>query len=466
MKTNYFDRRRFLKWSAASLSALGLGGMPPFLKRTLALPKISDKKILFIFLRGGMDGIQTLIPYGDPGDGPEAPDYMTARPTLREDPADAHPLDDDGFCSLNPNMHDSSTSTTGPKLLDVFKGEVDERGPNLACVHRVGYAGLNRSHFSGQQFWENAVPGDLKLEEGFLNRYLSAYPDEASPMQAAGLNGNQMVILKGSTLVPVLRSVDDYALPSNVQLGTFPTPANPLGTGLKGAYAQAGFDLSTPYEDLTYTTGTTLLDNLQFFEDNVRSVKYEPEVLAQPYYGAIGNRGFASFVQDSARLLKQVDSLQIIGCNQGNYDTHGAEDRNFPTLVRDLSLALTALYHDLKPIWDRVLVFTLSEFGRTTLENGNRGTDHAEAVCQFFMGGPVNGGVYNCDETTWENGAMFSTSNGRYLSHRTDFRQVYAEIIQNHLGDPGNNIDTIIPNFSTLAAENQNGYFTPLNILA
>jgi uncharacterized protein (DUF1501 family) len=82
------------------------------------------------------------------------------------------------------------------------------------------------------------------------------------------------------------------------------------------------------------------------------------------------------------------------------------------------------------------------------------------------MGGPVVGGVYNCDPATWAHGDLFSTPNQRYVSHRTDFRAVYEEVITRHLGDPNGRIDTIIPGFTDLAQQNTNGYFTPLGFIA
>ena len=461
MKRTTIQRRDFMKWSAASLSAIGIGHMPPFLRRTLAEPLVNGRKILFIFLRGGIDAVQAAIPYGDQGLGSEKPSYGVARPNLGVLEADA--IDLNGFCKLNPAMQ--STDANGPRVADIFHGDLDERGMNLAVLHRIGYGQQNRSHFNSQQFWENAVPGDLLLEQGFLNRWVTAYPDATSPLQAATLGGNQVVLMKGDTLIPVLRSVDDFALPPNALLGSFPTLENPIGTGLKGAYGQTTFRTGVPYNSTTYGTGSTLLENLQFFEDNVRSIPYEPEANAAPLYDAISDRRFRGFVRDCARLLKQVDTLQIVGCDQGGYDTHGSEDTRFPTLVGDLGLALTALFHDLKEIWDQTIVVTMSEFGRTSEENGNRGTDHGESTCMFVMGGPVSGGVYNCDPGTWENGDLFSTANGRYVAHRNDFRSVYRDLIVGHLGDPANKIDQIIPNYSDIASADTNGYFNSLGFL-
>ena len=462
MPTSSIDRRQFLRWSAASLSAAGLSAaVPGAFRRTLAWEPASDRKVLVLFLRGGMDAVQAVVPFGDQGISGRAKTYAEARPQLAVSPDEAHDLN--GFASLHPSLQDATAD--GPKVADIFRGSVDERPGQLAVLHRVGYASQNRSHFSSQQFWENGVPGAVNLEQGVLNRYVTEYDDPASPLHAVTLDTSPMVLLKGDTLLPVLRSVDDYSLPSNVALGSLPSADDPLGSGLRGAYAQSGFRLDVPGNALTYSTGSSLLSSLQFFEDNVQSEPYEPEPDAAPYYAAMTDRRFAGFVQDCARLLKQVDSLQVAGTNQLGYDTHGAEDRSFPVLMRNLGLALTALYHDLKPIWERTLVVTMSEFGRTSEQNGNLGTDHGESTAMFALGGGVQGGVYNCDRDTWANGDLFSTPEGRYVAHRTDFRQIYAEIISRHLGDPDGRVDAIIPGYSALSKEFGSSTFAPLGFL-
>jgi uncharacterized protein (DUF1501 family) len=318
------DRRHFLKWSTVSLTALGVG-MPIFLQRAVATGSLSPtKKVLFIFLRGGIDGIQTVIPYGDAGNPSQGMlTYSEARPTLGAASADAHDLN--GFASLYPDMQ--SDDPHGPKMADIFHNSIDGRGQNLALVHRVGYENQNQSHFSGQQFLENGVPGDVLLEEGVFNRYLSAYADPTAPLQGAVLNTKPIVLMKGKSVLPVLRSVDDYRLP---KIGAAPNESDPLGAGLLGGYGQTGFDAVRAHETLTYTTGKTLLEELQFFEDEVYNTDYEPDDNAQPFYDAIEDRTFAGFVGDCARLLKQVEGAQIVGCNQDGYDTHGSQNIAIP----------------------------------------------------------------------------------------------------------------------------------------
>jgi uncharacterized protein (DUF1501 family) len=457
---NDFRRRDFLRWSAASLTALGLGSMPPFLRRAMAGELAGERKLLFIFLRGGIDAVQTVIPYGDAGIPSRGiSTYLDARPTLGVDPNLAHDLND--FVSLHPDMQDDSPD--GPRLADMARGSLDGRGKHLAILHRVGYASQNRSHFSSQQFWENGVPGSA-VEEGVFNRWLSAYYQDGNPLQAVTLGKNQMVAMKGSTLIPVLRKIDDYSLPANVPLGSSPGPGDPLGSFLRGAYGQRGFDPGVPSEALAYSTGSALLESLEFFEQHVRATPYSPAPEAASRYEAMSDRLLAGYIQDCARILKQVPGCRIVGANMTGFDTHGGENAVFPRLARDLALILTALFYDLEPIWENTLVITLSEFGRTSAENGNRGTDHGEATCIFCMGGRVKGGVYNADPSTWSHGDLFS-SLGRYVAHRTDYRAVYAELIRKHLGDPATWIDGIIPGYSELEENDRNGYFSPLGFL-
>ncbi len=463
LTSNPFHRRQFLKASAAGFGALGLGAVSPFLRQARAGGIAPGKKLLFIFLRGGIDGVGTVLPYGDAGIPGTAPTYLEARPRLGVQPGDAHDLN--GFCSLHPSMQGNAPND--PKLYDIFQGSFDPSRAfqQLAVLLRIGYANQNRSHFSSQQFLENGRAGDVKSEKGVLNRYVGAYLDEAAPMQAATINGNQMVIMKGDVLIPVLRTVGDYALPQNVLLGTLPSKANPLGSGLKGAYGQVGYRPNVQYNELTYDTGKTLLESLQFFQDSVLSVRYEPKADAAPYYQAINDQRFRSSIQDSARLLRQIDDIQIVACNQDGYDTHGGQNQRLPNLQRDLALAFTALYNDLADIWDDVVVLTVSEFGRTTIENGNLGTDHGQATINFAMGGSGVGGVYDGDAATWPNGTL-TAANQRYVLESHDYRAVYHEVLTKHLGDPDNRMDEIIPGYSELVANDTRGLFDSRGFVA
>jgi uncharacterized protein (DUF1501 family) len=105
-------------------------------------------------------------------------------------------------------------------------------------------------------------------------------------------------------------------------------------------------------------------------------------------------------------------------------------------------------------IWDKTVVVTMSEFGRTTVENGSNGSDHAAASCLFAMGGPVNGGIYNCDASTWPPGSMFAVD-GRYMIQHTDYRAIFWEILRDHMGASPPTPDAIFPGYTSLGLASQ-----------
>jgi len=175
-------------------------------------------------------------------------------------------------------------------------------------------------------------------------------------------------------------------------------------------------------------------------------------------------------IKAAAIILNKTDAI-IAGTEYGGFDTHqnqGTLTGSHPGLNQGFGWAMYALrkyftrYAD-KATWDNVVVVTLTEFGRTTVENADLGTDHAEAGVTFVAGGAVRGydpaalpqprsGVYNCspsDPIPWvtgANGSMFGV-NGRYLRRATDYRQILGEIIRDHLGATQNQLNRIIPGY-------------------
>ena len=145
------SRRSFLKGCGLTLRGFGIASIfpTPLIQHALAGPGSTNKRLLFIFLRGGNDGINAVIPHGDPDYNP------TARPTLHV-PFSA-PYDLNGFASLHPSLG---------SLVEPFAAG------DLAVVHRVGYSNSSRSHFDGQRIWENGDPTQAQLFEGWLFRYI------------------------------------------------------------------------------------------------------------------------------------------------------------------------------------------------------------------------------------------------------------------------------------------------------
>jgi uncharacterized protein (DUF1501 family) len=180
--------------------------------------------------------------------------------------------------------------------------------------------------------------------------------------------------------------------------------------------------------------------------------------------------GFFANLKAAALVLNKTDAI-IAGTEFGGFDTHNGQGRltgNHPDLNRGIGWAMYALrkyftlYAD-KATWENVVVVTLSEFGRTTVENSDQGTDHAEAGPMFIAGGAVKGygkgnlsGVFNSNPgdpaatvpwVTGTGGSMFGVS-GRYLRRNTDYRSVLGEIIRKHLGATQGQLNRIIPGYS------------------
>ncbi len=450
------NRRDFLT-TASGATALGLGlnlfSPDIFKRRLLAEPILGAKKLLFIFQRGGMDGINACIPRGDS-------EYNTTnRPTLfvsnnAVQNANYGGTDlGNGFAQLHPRM---------AKMMDLYNnGE-------LAVLHRIGYRGQSRSHFDSQQYWENGTR-DRNLEVGMFNRFVQeTIAKQGNTFPAAALSGGLMVALRGPEPIPNFSSAPKFRLrgtaaQSQKFLGRKDGDGGP-GRGLLGFYTGTRSFPSKPYRDILYRTGVVLADTMQTLQANgIDPDNYVPEPGADYPGGSFGDK-----LKQAAQLFKTT-SVQILGINIGGWDTHTKQDKAHNRLLYDIGSAFSALRVDLQDQWDDTLVITMTEFGRTSKENGSLGTDHAEAAVVFAAGGGVNPNqnkrVYNCDSSTWANGDIFSTNNGRYLAHRTDFRAVMAEIFSKHFGDSQSVIDTVIPTYQSAKGEDAAG-FVPLNFLS
>ncbi len=451
------QRRQFLKASALAWGALGINLFAPglFQRRLLAADIPSDRKLIFIFQNGGADGLNTLIPSGDLS-------YNTdTRPTLYIPPNQAIDTGN-GFAHLHPALqplmeiynHSSLNGVAGPG--------------NLAVLHRIGYSGQSQSHFDSQQYWQNGVPGKASLEEGMFYRHLAQTTDlgaEENAFIAAAISSSQMVALKGSKPFPNFNRASEFSFSGTgakalKTLGKLPSsnPESP-GSGILGLYGGPQDDPSLPYRPLVHQTGKLLGTTMGILQSAIAQGTYTPA------NGAVyNNDGIGRKLMEAAMLFKRTP-VKIVGMTLGGWDTHTAQGQltgGYPNLLGQLASGIQALHRDLQDQWDKVLIVTMTEFGRTSEENGSRGTDHAESGVVFVAGGGVKGGIYNCDSTTWKPGDIFSSRNGRYLAKRTDFRSVFGEVFTRHFGDSTSLLDQIIPGYTAAAAKDPTG-FQPLN---
>lgn len=434
-------RRDFLKSNlAAGVAGLALGH-PFLLNRQLMAAGESgnNKRLIFFFQRGGNDGINTVIPRGDS-------EYNRRnRPTLYIPQGNAIDTGN-GFAQLHPRLE---------PMMEVFnKRSLNGRdGPgNLAVLHRIGYADQSRSHFDSQEYWEHGVPGNSEVKEGMFFRHLVNTMDLRDPRNdfvAASVASSQLLGLRGPSPFPNFQAANRFRFPGNEELarkilGENSTDAATAPKGILGLYEDAPEKgRRNLYTDLVQNTGQALGSTLKKVQDAAARA-YEPANGADYPGGDFGDK-----LQEAAMLIKRTD-VKILGLNIGGWDTHaeqGSAFGNHGNLLANVAQGFQALHRDLQEQWKDLIVVTMTEFGRTSKENGGGGTDHAEASVMFVAGGGVKGGVYNCDRTTWKDGDLFSTEE-RYLARKTDFRAVFGEIFTRHFGDDRALLDRIIPGYS------------------
>ncbi len=383
-------RRVFIRQSG--LAAVGLSMVPGFLSRTIlaAQPSGRQKTLVVVFQRGGADGLNIVVPFGEKA-------YYQHRPTIAipapgKDAAAA--LDLDGFFGLHPALR---------PLAPLYKAE------QLAIVHAVGSPDTgDRSHFAAQDIMESAAPGTKSVSTGWLNRYLQAAPDpKATPLRAAAMGEALPKALRGPAPALTIGKLDEFDLAGGGALykSLYDRDSNALLTGA----AREMFDA---------------IDLLK----KVDPAKYQP--VDGVNYGP-ANDTFGQALRQVAQLIKANVGLQVAFIDiRADWDTHQNQPTRLAPLLQAFGRGLAAFHRDLGDRMQDVLVLTMSEFGRTARENGNAGTDHGHANVMFALGGGVKGGkVYG----KWPGLEPEQLNEDRDLALTTDFRDVFAEVLVRHL---------------------------------
>jgi uncharacterized protein (DUF1501 family) len=400
------SRRVFLKGSA--LAMFGVGSMPVWLSRSLYAADSTEvrKKILVaIFQRGAVDGLNMVIPFAEPR-------YYALRPSIAIPKPDGTPnsaLDLDGFFGLHP-------------ALAPLKPMFDAR--HLAIVDAVGSPDPTRSHFDAQDYMESGMPGSHAGTDGWLNRALPKESGAASPVRAISLGDNLARTLRGHNDAVAVRNLNDFQVHDARGAATFESMyENSLDTLMHG-------------------TGKEAFNAVKI----MRSIQKQTYV---PANGAsYGNSGFGKSLQQIAQLIKANVGVEVAFADIGGWDTHVNETGGQPTngqLANNLTQfgqALAAFYQDLGDRMEDVTLVTMSEFGRTVKENGDRGTDHGHANVMFVLGGNVRGGKVYGD---WPGLQEEQLYDGRDLALTTDFRDVLSELVARHLGN--SNLKSVFPGY-------------------
>ena len=400
------SRRYFLK--DGGIAMLGLACLPSFLERAVAATAAPNKKkMVVLFQRGAMDGLNVVPPFAEP-------DYYRLRPTIaipqpRTGAGDLA-IDLDGFFGLHPSLRPLET---------LF------RSGQLAIVQAVGSPDPTRSHFDAQDFMESGTPGLRSTEDGWLNRALQSMPeDQASPFRAVAFGPYLPRTLTGSAPAVALADLKQFKIFS---------PGETAQSRFEAIYAHT-------LDQVLRGVGSETFEAINQLR-KINPDSYQPENGAQYPTSRFG-RG----LMEIAELCKADVGLQVAFLDSGGWDHHvneGGVEGQLANLLRDLGQGIAAFHQDMGDRMGDVVFLSMSEFGRTAQENGNRGTDHGHANCMFIMGGDVKGGkVY----ARWPGMREEQLYQGRDLAVTTDYRSVLGEIVTKHLG--GRDLRTVFPAFA------------------
>ena len=398
-------RRTFLKGGA--MAVVGTAAIPPSLIRAAFGATISaatNKRLVVVFQRGAADGLNIVVPHAEHA-------YYAARPSINIPRQQV--IDLNGFFGLHPS-------------LAPLKPLWDEK--HLAIVHAAGSPDESRSHFDAQDYMESGTPGVKSTTDGWLNRSLqSDHAATDTPFRAVALGTSLPRILAGKVPAVAVSNVNDFGIAHGN------AAAVPVGNAFEAMYAQS-------VDSILHGTGGETFDAVKMLK-SADPAKYTPAAGANYARGRFGDA-----MRQTAQLIKANLGVQIAFTDIGGWDHHvneGAVDGQLSNVLRDFAQSIAAFWIDLGTLAEDTVLITMSEFGRTAGENGNRGTDHGHANVMFVLGGPVRGGhVYG----RWPGLDPAQLYEGRDLALTTDFRTVVGESVARHLGN--RDLATVFPAFN------------------
>lgn len=386
-------RRDFLKTTAAGMTAFFL----PRGATRLAAAAATDPVLVALFLRGAADGLNIVVPTGDPT-------YYSIRPTIQVPAGTEMPLD--GFFGLNPAFG---------ALHPLYQSG------DVAFIHASGSPDPSRSHFDCQDFMERAAPGNKTITDGWLNRYLQIGGGGVATSGITLANA-KVKSMAGAAHSIAFESIVGFALTGNsiperraaLDSRYALLPGTILGDGVVDAFAAL---------DLVAGVDTTT------------SVVYPA--------GELG-----SLLKDAAALIRADVGVKVIALNLGGWDHHTDLVTRLAPLGQELAGGLAAFQQDLGTRADATLTLCMTEFGRRAAENGGNGTDHGHGGVMIALGGGIAGGRVVLKNGQWPGLAPANLSNGQDLAVTTDFRDVFAEALNRHMLVSASQLAPVFPGFS------------------
>jgi uncharacterized protein (DUF1501 family) len=393
-------RRDFIRGGVAAFTVSFTA--PAFLADIARAQGARSRSLVVLYLSGGNDALNTVVPYQDPF-------YYSRRPAIAVPAAQVLQIGTDSSgraLGLHPRL-------TG--LRDIFNEG------RLAIVQRTGYQNSSRSHFQGLDIWGTADPANSS-SMGWLGRYLETVP--ADPLSGWTTTREVPRALMSKTVgVPAIPDARTYS---------FNSPNNATEAVYERA-AATRISSHVPVErpQLAFVNRSALgaLETL----DRVAAVASYPGTVTYP------NNGLAIALRTVAGSIVRGTGTRVYWVQTGGFDTHAQQGNAgagaYANLMSTVSDSVRAFYNDLRNqgLLNDTLILEFSEFGRRVFENGSQGTDHGAGGVMMAIGGAVRGGIYgtapslNPTSPTLEN-------NGGDVRYETDFRAVYAKVLDNWLG--------------------------------
>ena len=380
------QRRHFLSALAASCAGgAALSTLPKFAFAQTG----GEERLVFVQLRGAMDGLATFVPHGDPA-------YQGTRGNLAFDRNDL--IDLDGLFGL-------------PPALAALKPAWDAR--QLLPFHAASIPVRTRSHFDAQYILETGLHSDAPSESGWLNRALSA------------LGGSRTLGISLGQGIPV--SLSGPAAITTWAPSRFDQAEDPVTAALAALYAQDSI-LGPRFQEAM----------------DLDALVSEGMDMGMEQRG--NNQAFTALMDAAGRFLAAEDGPRIAAVDLSGWDTHRSQGITTGILARQhtqLIEGLAALQAALGPTWDQTLVVVMTEFGRTAATNGSRGTDHGTGGAGFILGGALSGPRRVL--TDWPGLATRDLYEGRDLRPTLDTRAILKGVLHDHMQVSNAALNDIFP---------------------
>jgi uncharacterized protein (DUF1501 family) len=375
---------------------LGLASAFTLGRASLALADApGDKRFVVIILRGALDGLSAVVPYGDPALAGLRGEIVPPAPNQ-----DGGLLDLGGFYGLHPSLANAHAMYQAGELLPIHA---------VAGPYRV------RSHFEAQDYLESGA--DHRMTSGWLNRAVGAIP--ASARSRPG----------------------DEALAVGVSV-----PLLLRGPAMVGSWAPHGF--AEPEADLyarvaALSQGDAMLGPA--IAEGLRERGFSASVMSGDE-AAKDRYAFPALAKAAGEMLRAADGPRIAALEIGGWDTHTAQTPRLAGVLRQLDAGLAALKAALGDAWQQTAVLTMTEFGRTVRVNGTRGTDHGTGTVAFVAGGAVSGGHVAADWPRLGTGKLLED---RDLQPTRDLRSVAKGLLAAHVGLDASALEQVFPGSGT-----------------